>query len=552
MSNVSIDEKNQNMGVVDEVNSAGEEEAEITKEAKELKRFDGIESPPNHPLSKAFQNPILSKAALVLLALSVIGYTIAVLFVDVEDGLPVVFIELFIFSTLILTLITREKRVRAVASKIESKLLGMDAKTTRIVYAVIMFVFLVTGFIVSINDLSGMFGFIGVIAIVLTCYIISWKRSKIQWRPVVWGFSLQFIFGLLILKTSAGEAVFKFFGDQIAVLQVYTNEGVAFVFGDLNSTGPFVLNVLPVIILYSGFTAILFHYGILQVITQAVGQTMVFTMGTSAPESLNAAGNIFLGQTESPLLIRPYLQYMTHSEIHAVMTGGFATIAGGVLVAFTVAGVPAEHLLSASVMSAPAALAISKIVYPETMKIDDTAMKELAAGEQYTNALEAFSRGASMSIALIASIVANLIAFLALIAFMNEIVVYFLSKLGVEDVNFETLVGYLFAPFAFLMGIPLEDCGFAGELLGIKTVTNEFVAFTALQESDLDPDGKSFLIMTYALCGFANFSSIGIQLGTLGAMAPSKLPVMASLAFSAMICGNLACFMTASIASILL
>ena len=515
-------------------------------------RFSENEGLPQHPVSKALKNDKLRYGLYIFLFIGLIVYTISTLAVDFQQGLPVLYLELFVLVCVGAMLLSRIERLQDFFISIEGKFLEMDSSTVKRIYLAIMISILILGFIFSRNDLSQLFGFIGVTAIIMLCYLFSWNRRAVKWRPVVWGFALQFTFGILILKTKPGEQVFKFFGDQIAVLQKYTDEGVDFVFAPLNIEQPFALSVLPVIILYSGLTSVLFHWGILQKITQAVGQTMIFTMGTSAPESLNAAGNIFLGQTESPLLIKPYLKSMTNSEIHAVMTGGFATIAGGVLVAFTLNGIPAEHLLSASVMSAPAALAISKIVYPETIKVDDSNIKSIPIGEKCENALEAFSKGASVSIPLIANIVANLVAFLALIAFLNEIVSYFMTKIGFDDVNFEQLVGYIFAPFAFLMGIPFEDCGVAGELLGIKTVTNEFVAFSALNDSEFDSDGKTFLIMTYALCGFANFSSIGIQLGALGAMAPSKMSTLASLAFSAMICGNLACFMTACVASVLL
>mmetsp|Transcript_5596 Transcript_5596/g.6417 ORF Transcript_5596/g.6417 Transcript_5596/m.6417 type:complete len:295 (-) Transcript_5596:110-994(-) len=290
---------------------------------------------------------------------------------------------------------------------------------------------------------------------------------------------------------------------------------------------------------------------ILQPVTYATGRLMSYTMGTSAPESLSAAGNIFLGQTESPLMIRPYLKHMTNSEIHAVMTGGFATIAGGVLAAFIGFGVPAQQLLAASVMSAPAALAISKIVYPETIQVDDTHVQEIKLEETANNAIEAVSNGAGASISLIANIIVNLVSFLAFLDFLNKGTAWVLGKIDIDE-NFEGCLSYLFYPIAILIGLPADDALEGGRLMGIKMFTNEFVAFLDLQfGSDIDPSSRSYLILTYALCGFSNFSSIGIQLGALGVMAPEKKSAMAKMGLSAMICGNIACFMTACIAGVI-
>jgi len=239
------------------------------------------------------------------------------------------------------------------------------------------------------------------------------------------------------------------------------------------------------------------------------------------------------------------------------MTGGFATVAGGVLFAFISFGVPAEHLLAASVMSAPAALAISKIVYPETIKVDDSKIDKLDIGYKPTNLFEAISIGASQSISLIANIIVNLIVFLAIIEFLNAVCLFLTEKISLS-LTFVQIVGYIFYPFAVLMGVPLENAEKCGELIGIKLVVNEFAAYDLLTgffagTGPIFPaDSKTFIIMSYALCGFSNFASIGIQLGALGAMAPAKLPAMSKMAFSAMICGNFACFMTACIAGVLL
>lgn len=288
---------------------------------------------------------------------------------------------------------------------------------------------------------------------------------------------------------------------------------------------------------------------------------MQITMKTSGVESLNAAGNIFIGQTEAPLMIRPFLEHVTMSELHAIMTGGFATIAGSVLAAYIEYGVSASHLLSASVMSAPAALAISKLMYPET-EIPETLNEEnieLPKGNE-RNVIEAAAKGASTAIALVANIAANLIAFLAFLAFFNGVLSWLGSMVGKPELSFEYICSYVLRPVAFIMGVPWEDSDVVAELLGVKTFLNEFVAYTRLAtiiENRTKMTGlrtisvRSEIIATYALCGFANFSSIGIQIGGLAPLAPSRRQDLATVAVRALVAGTIACFMTACIAGVL-
>ncbi|PIK62089.1 putative solute carrier family 28 member 3-like [Apostichopus japonicus] len=325
-------------------------------------------------------------------------------------------------------------------------------------------------------------------------------------------------------------------------------------------TSKYPRQVLPVVIYFSTVISVLYYLGVMQVIIKKIAWLMQKTMQTSGPESLNAAGNIFVGQTEAPLLIRPMIKDMTKSELHAVMTGGFATIAGGVLGAFIAFGISASHLLSASVMSAPAALAISKLFYPETEKSRhaDVDKMDLPKGEQ-RNIIEAASYGAYTAIPLALNIAGNLIAFIALLALMNGILGYIGGLLGWDELSFEFICSYVFVPLALLMGVEVKDCRIVAELLGYKTFLNEFVAYGKLAEYITNRQNesgdymsiRSEIIATYALCGFSNFSSIGIQLGGLTPMAPERRGDLASVALRALIAGSIACFMTACIAGVL-
>ncbi|XP_032227058.2 solute carrier family 28 member 3 isoform X1 [Nematostella vectensis] len=396
---------------------------------------------------------------------------------------------------------------------------------------------------------------------ILVCWLFSKNRRKIRWRPVFWGLALQFIFGLLILRTPQGFSVFNFFGRNIQAFLDFTNEGAKFVFGDPTYLDHFfAFKVLPVIIFFSSFISVCYYIGIMQVIIKKLAWLMQVTMGTSAVESLNAAGNIFVGQTEAPLLVRPFLSHVTMSELHAIMTGGFATIAGGVLAAYIEFGVSASHLLSASVMSAPAALAISKLLYPETETPEtiEEAIDLPEGGER--NVIEAAAKGASTAIALVANVAANLIAFLAFLAFFNAMLSWLGSMVGHPELSFEFICSYVLRPVAYLMGVQWKDCDVVAELLGIKTFLNEFVAYIRLSaliknRTHLQPGRtisiRSEIISTYALCGFANFSSIGIQIGGLGPMAPTRIRDMAKIAMRALLAGTIACFMTACVAGVL-
>ncbi|XP_067027107.1 solute carrier family 28 member 3-like isoform X1 [Acropora muricata] len=396
---------------------------------------------------------------------------------------------------------------------------------------------------------------------ILFSWIFSKHRRRVKWRPVQWGLALQFIFGLLILRTSLGFKVFNGLGEQVAFFLDYSDVGASFVFGPTFKNNFFAFKVLPTIIFFSSFISVCYYIGIMQVVIRKIAWLMQITMKTSAVESLNAGGNIFVGLTEAPLLVRPFLEHVTMSELHAIMTGGFATIAGSVLAAYIGIGVSASHLLSASVMSAPAALAVSKLMYPETEIPESLNESDIEFPEgTERNLIEAAAKGASTAIALVANIAANLIAFLAFLAFFNAVLSWIGSMVGHPEFSFEFICSYVLRPVAFIMGVEWKDCDVVAELLGTKTVFNEFIAYSQLSSfiknrqmmnGQRTISIRSEIIATYALCGFSNFSSIGILIGGMSPLAPSRRKDMTTIALRTLVAGTIACLMTACVAGVL-
>jgi concentrative nucleoside transporter, CNT family len=437
----------------------------------------------------------------------------------------------------------------------------------------------------------------GMLALLGIGWLLSVNRSLIPWRIVVWGMGLQIAFAILILVTTPGRRFFDAVNTVIVSLLGFTEAGARFLFGNLvvnqvpvgggepgmgvfeptagmvASTGAFfAFNVLPTIIFFSSLMTMLYHFGVMQVVVKGFAWIMMRTMRTSGAETLSAAGNIFVGQTEAPLLIKPYVARMTMSELMAVMTGGFATVAGGVMAAYVgmlIAFFPdiAGHLMAASVMSAPAALVFAKIMWPETEEPATRGSLRVEVEKVDANVIDAAARGAGEGLHLALNVGAMLLAFIALIALFNALIGWIgsvtmlttlLQNVGWlaagQALNLESILGWLLAPLAFLMGVPWADAPQIGTLLGIKTVVNEFVGYlqlNALLAGDTELSPRSVVIATYALCGFANFSSIAIQIGGIGGIAPSRRSDLARLGLRAMIAGTLAAFMTATIAGIL-
>lgn len=399
---------------------------------------------------------------------------------------------------------------------------------------------------------------VGLVVMIAIAYGLSTSRKDIKWKTVGMGIALQLIFAVLILKTPFGKDAFDFIKHGFNSVLAFTMEGSAFLFGPLTkpekSGWIFATMVLPTIIFMSSLMSVMYHVGIMQKVVEWTAKIMMKFMGTSGAESLAAAANIFAGQTEAPLVIKPFVDKMTRSELMALMSGGMATVAGGVLAAYVGMGVDAGHLLAASVMSAPAALVCAKLMIPETEKSETSGVMKVDLPQKHANIIDAAASGAGEGLTLALNVGAMLLAFIALIAMLNGLFGLVGGWVGFPQLSIELILGYVFAPFAFLLGVPWADCIDVGVLLGKKTVINEFVAYLDLKS--LIEAGKigerSITISTYALCGFANFSSIAIQLGGIGGIAPGRRQDLAKLGIKALIGGTLACFMTAAIAGLLI
>lgn len=397
-------------------------------------------------------------------------------------------------------------------------------------------------------SLFGLLVFLGV------AFALSENRKAIQWRTVLTGIVLQAVFGLVILKTSFGRAVFDSASNAFGAILNFTTEGSKFLFGSLSNPEGlgfiFATMVLPTIIFMSALMSLMYHVGIMQKVVEVMAKVMMKVMKTSGAESLAAAANIFVGQTEAPLVIKPYVNQMTKSELMCLMTGGMATVAGGVLAAYVGFGIDAGHLLAASVMSAPAALVCAKLMVPETEESVTAGVVKVELPQMASNAIDAAAQGASEGLKLAVNVGAMLLAFIALIAMFNGLLAYLGGFVGMPNLTFEYVMGFLFAPVAWIMGCPWADCFVVGSMLGKKLVLNEFVAYLDLTAASGKISERSSILTTYALCGFSNFSSIAIQLGGIGTMAPEKRPVLAKYGMKALIGGTLACFMTACIAGL--
>jgi len=413
---------------------------------------------------------------------------------------------------------------------------------------------------------------LGLFVFIALAWALSLNRRKFPARTVVSGLLLQFILAFCILRTDGGSKFFTVANDTVAALLRFADEGSKFVFGPLGDGkflaekwGPenafiFFVTVTGTIILVSALSSLLYHYGILQRVVQGIAWVMQRVMKTSGSESLAAAANIFMGQTEAPLVIKPYLPHVTRSELFAIMVPGMASIAGGVLAAYVNFGNAAGrmdmagHLITASFMSAPAALLISKIILPETEPSETAAGAHAKLEKPSQNGIDAICLGASDGMKLALNVAAMLIAFVAIVAMANGILTWSQSQFGIGNpVKLETIFGWFNAPFAWLIGVPWVDCQKIGEVLGSRIVLNEFIGYlnlSALEKTGAIED-RSFTLASYALCGFANFSSIAIQIGGIGALAPERRAELASLGLRAMIGGLLSCYMTAAIVGLL-
>ncbi|MBM3324084.1 MAG: NupC/NupG family nucleoside CNT transporter [Calditrichaeota bacterium] len=410
------------------------------------------------------------------------------------------------------------------------------------------------------------FSFLGIpVLIGVAWLVLSTDRRRFPWRTVLWGVGLQLSFALLILWTPWGRALFDWLGRMVTLFLGFSQEGAEFLFGNIvkdefrETFGfQFAFAILPTIIFVGSAMSIGYHLGIMQRVVRAVAWIMAKTMGTSGAESLSCASNIFVGQTEAPLVVRPFLETLTRSELMAVMAGGFASIAGGVMAGYILLGIPAKHLLAASMMSAPAALVFAKIMVPERGKPLTAGIVQMPEMPKSANVIDAAAAGARDGLKLAANVGAMLLAFIALIALINAILGWASGKFF--DMGFmyfpsslRDIFSVIFSPVAIVVGVPWKDAGEFGYLIGTQISVNEFVAYIEL--SKMIQAGaiseRTITLATYALCGFCNFSSIAIQIGGISGLVPERRPELAELGLRAMFCGNLACLQTATIAGIL-
>ena len=401
-------------------------------------------------------------------------------------------------------------------------------------------------------------GIIGIVGIVAIAIALSNNRKAIQWRIIISGLIVQLIFAFIVLKWSYGRERLMQLSEGVQKLISYANEGISFVFGGLadpNNVGfVFAMSVLTIIIFFSSLISVLYYLGIMQFIIKIIGGFLSKVLGTTKAESVNAAANIFVGQTEAPLVIRPFLNKMTKSQMFAVMTGGLASVSGSVLIGYSLLGVPLEYLLAASFMAAPAGLVMAKLMIPETEEIDEADFK-LERNSEATNVIDAAASGASDGLKLAVNVGAMLLSFIALIALLNGILGGVTGWIGnytgwtaLDNVTLEGILGYVFAPLAFLIGVPWDEAVRAGSFIGQKLILNEFVAYSNFGPVIGEFSDKTAIIISFALCGFANLSSMGILIGGLGGMAPDKRPMIAKLAIKAVAAGTLASLLSAAIA----
>jgi CNT family concentrative nucleoside transporter len=402
-------------------------------------------------------------------------------------------------------------------------------------------------------------GLLGLIVILAVAWLCSNNRRAIKLRTIAWGLGLQLAFALLVLKTDFGK-LFQAIGAGVNNMLAYTEKGSEFLFGPLGKgSGPygvlFAFQVLPIIIFIASFFAILYYLGVMQFVVRLMAIGMQKVMGVSGAESLNVAASIFMGQTEAPLTIRPFLAGLTESELFTIMTSGMAHVSGSVMAAYVkIAGVSITHLLTAVIMTAPATIMLAKIFVPETGKPVTAGRVDVKIEKTAVNVIDAAAQGAGDGLHLALNVAGMLIAFLALIAMCNGILgwVHTLPLMGWLPPTMEQIFGVVFSPVAWLMGVPWKDTAAIGDLLGTRLVLNEFVAFLKLGPMEPSLDHKSFVIATFALCGFANFSSIAIQIGGIGALAPTRKSDLARFGLRAVAAGSMANFMSACIAGMLL
>lgn len=399
-----------------------------------------------------------------------------------------------------------------------------------------------------------MMSLIGIIAILVFAYACSAHKRHIKWRTVIGAFLIQLGIGALVLYVPFGQELLLGISNFVGQVIGFAQKGIEFLFGDAGAYKygfVFAIHVLSVIIFFSALIAVLYHLGVMKLVISILGGALQKLLGTSRPESMNAAANIFVGQTEAPLVIKPFIAQMTRSELFAVMVGGLSSVAGSVLAGYAGMGVELKYLIAASFMAAPGGLLMAKLLLPETEEVKQDAVENLVV-EKHANVIDAAAAGAGSGLQLALNVGAMLLAFVALIAMFNGLIGWLGSLVGIEGLSLQQIFGYVFQPLAFLLGVPWEEARLAGSFIGQKLVINEFVAYLDfikhVQAGALS--ARTQVIVTFALCGFANFASIAVLLGGLGVMAPSRRSDVAQLGLKALLAASLANFMSAAIAGL--
>ncbi|MEY3646657.1 MAG: hypothetical protein RL127_1365 [Bacteroidota bacterium] len=407
-------------------------------------------------------------------------------------------------------------------------------------------------------------GLLGIVLILGVSFLMSNNRKAINYRTVGVGLLLQVALAVFILKTETGQATFQWLGDSINTLLGQADKGAQFVFGSLvdrklmtqafgaGNDYIFFFKVVPTIIFVAVLVNMFYHLGVLQRVVSTMGKGVHWLMGVSGAEALSNVASTFVGQVEAQIMIKPYLKNMTNSELMASMTGSFACIAGGVMAVYISLGVPAAYLLAASLMAAPGALVISKIMFPETEKSETEGMVKMDIIKTHANLVDAIAAGASEGLKVGMNVIAMLIGFIALIALVDLGLGHLGSWINLPELSMNLILGKVFSVFAFAMGVPAQDVEVAGALMGKKMVVNEFVAYLDMVHLKATLDPKTIAITSFALCGFANFSSVAIQIGGIGELAPSRRSDLAKLGFKALIAGTLASYLSATLAGLLL
>lgn len=414
--------------------------------------------------------------------------------------------------------------------------------------------FQVLHYIIEVNNMNVLWGIFGIFVVLGIAFLLSNKKKAINYRTIIGGLAIQLTFAFVVLKWEAGRSALHWFTMRIQDVINYANEGLSFVFGPLAGADQFgfifAFQVLTIIIFFSSLISVLYYLGIMQWFIKIIGGGLAKLLGTSQAESMSAAANIFVGQTEAPLVVRPFIDKMTQSELFAVMTGGLASVAGSVLVGYSLLGVPLEYLLAASFMAAPAGLVLAKLMMPETEESETSRELKMEKDTESVNVIDAAARGAGDGLKLALNVGAMLIAFIALIALINGILGGLGGLFGYDSLSLQSILGILFSPIAFAVGVPWNEAVAAGSFIGQKLVLNEFVAYSAFapQIEQLSP--KTVIVVSFALCGFANLSSMAILLGGLGGLAPSRRSDIAKLGLRAVVAGMLASLLSAAIAGI--